>query len=74
MPSGYPYGLDPNYAASYMPPGAAPPPPTAAATGPAGGDDGGKGKEDSMGKGKEPTSPVDSSKVSGPLGGCRLNC
>lgn len=66
MSSNYPYGLDPNYGASYLPPGAAPQqqqqPPPQSQTG-MGGQEDGKGKEDG-GKGKEPTSPADSVKVS----------
>lgn len=66
MSSNYPYGLDPNYGASYLPPGAAPPPqqqqPHPQSQPGMGGPEDGKGKEDG-GKGKEPTSPADSVKV-----------
>lgn len=66
MSSNYPYGLDPNYGASYLPPGA---PPTAAAAAAAGmGLDDGKAKEDG-GKGKDALSSIDSSKVRGLSGG-----
>lgn len=56
MSSNYPYGLDPNYGASYLPPVQQAVPPGIIA-------DDGKGKEDSAGKGKDPVSPVDSAKV-----------
>lgn len=55
MSSNYPYGLDPNYGASYLPPGAVAPSAVV---------EDGKVKED-LGKGKEATSPVDSAKVKG---------
>lgn len=72
MTTPYPFGLQGYIVNSHLPPGAAPPPPPPPSQGPPG-EDGGKAPSEEhssgsgSGKGKEPTSPVDSK-----VGGARI--